>query len=73
MFRYIFGGPTVDRDIPMAEEEAVAQALNPELNRLSHTLFRRPEKFKIGEDFDLFVKKSELYFEAVELKHGAIA
>ena len=30
-------------------------------------LFRRPDKFKIGEDFDLFVKKCNLYFEAVEL------
>ncbi len=24
-------------------------------------------KFKIGDDFDLFIRKSELYFEAVEL------
>ena len=26
-----------------------------------------PDKFKIGDDFDLFIKKLELYFEAVEL------
>ena len=37
----------------MAEEEVVGQALNPELNKLLHTLFWRPEKFKIGEDFNL--------------------
>ena len=43
-----------------------AQVL-PEQNR-SLSLFRRPEKYKIGDDFDLFVKKSNLYFEAVELK-----
>ena len=30
-------------------------------------MFRRSDKFKIGDDFDLFIKKSELYFEAVEL------
>ena len=49
-----------------------AEAADPPLeqNRLSLTLFRRPEKYNIGEDFDLFVKKSNLYFEAVELKDG---
>ena len=48
------------------------EAADPPLeqNRLSLTLFRRPEKYNIGEDFDLFVKKSNLYFEAVELKDG---
>ena len=30
-------------------------------------MFRRPEKFKIGEDFDLFARKIDLYFEAVEV------
>ena len=49
----------------MAEE--AEQAPNAEGNKLSHSLFRRPEKYKIGDDFDLFVKKLELYFEAVEL------
>ena len=32
-------------------------------------LIRRPDKFKIGDDFDLFVKKCALYFEAVELQN----
>ena len=50
----------------MAEE--AEQAPNADANKLLHSLFRRPEKYKIGDDFDLFVKKSELYFEAVELK-----
>ena len=45
-----------------------AEAPNVEASKLSLTLFRRPEKFKIGEDFDLFIKKSNLYFEAVELE-----
>ena len=49
----------------MAEE--AEQAPNAEGNKLSHSLFRRPEKYKIGDDFDLFVKKLELHFEAVEL------
>ena len=44
------------------------EAPNVEANKLSLTLFRRPEKFKIGEDFNLFIKKSNLYFEAVELE-----
>ena len=44
-----------------------AAQVPPEQNR-SLSLFRRPEKYKIGDDFDLFVKKSNLYFEAVELK-----
>ena len=53
----------------MALEQAEAgEAPNVEQNRLSLTLFRRPDKFKIGEDFDLFIKKSNLYFEAVELE-----
>ena len=38
------------------------------VNKLLLSLFRRPDKFKIGEDFDLFVKKCNLYFEAVELE-----
>ena len=38
------------------------EAADPPLeqNRLSLTLFRRPEKYNVGEDFDLFVKKSNL-------------
>ena len=55
----------------MPDDNAVAgQAAQvpPEQNRSSLTLFRRPEKYKIGDDFDLFTKKSNLYFEAVELK-----
>ena len=52
----------------MAVNPEEAEAPNVEANKLSLTLFRRPEKFKIGENFDLFIKKSNLYFEAVELE-----
>ena len=52
----------------MAVDPDQAEAPNVEANKLSLTLFRRPDKFKIGEDFDIFIKKSNLYFEAVELK-----
>jgi hypothetical protein len=51
----------------MAEENEVVQPGNADGNRLFQSLFRRPDKFKIGDDFDLFIKKLELYFEAVEL------
>ena len=49
-----------------------AEAADPpqEQSRVTLSLFRRPEKYNIGDDFDLFVKKSNLYFEAVELKDG---
>ena len=40
---------------------------DPENIRSSFALFRRPDKYHIGEDFDLFVKKLCLYFEAVEV------
>ena len=50
----------------MAVNPEEAEAPNVESNKLSLTLFRRPEKFKIGKDFDLFIKKSNLYFEVVE-------
>ncbi|CAB4041792.1 Hypothetical predicted protein [Paramuricea clavata] len=52
----------------MAVEPEQAEAPNVETNKLSLSLFRRPDKFKIGEDFDLFIKKCNLYFEAVELE-----
>ena len=32
------------------------------------SIFRRPEKFKLGEDFDLFWRKTLLYYEAIDLK-----
>ena len=53
----------------MALEEQGAPAAVPQADefRLSHSLFRRPDKFRIGEDFGLFVKKLNLYFEAGEL------
>lgn len=47
------------------EDEQPQQAVAPEVNKLSLLLFQRPDKFKIGEDFDLFVKKCNLYFVAV--------
>ena len=53
----------------MPDDNAVAgQAAQvpPEQNRSSLTLFRRPEKYKIGDDLDLFMKKSNLYFEDTE-------
>ncbi|CAB4008034.1 PREDICTED: uncharacterized protein LOC109418593 [Paramuricea clavata] len=51
----------------MAEENEVVQPGNTDGNKLFHSSLRRPDKFKIGDDFDLFIKKLELYFEAVEL------
>ena len=33
--------------------------------KLSLSLFRRPDKYRIGEDFFLFTRKLNLYFEAV--------
>ena len=51
----------------MAEDEQPEQAAAA-VNKLSLSLFRRPDKIKIDEDFDLFVKKCNLYFEAVELE-----
>ena len=48
------------------EDQTVAAASG--LHRLSYSLFRRPDKYMIGEDFVLFVKKFDLYFEAVELQ-----
>ena len=38
-----------------------------ETNRSSFALLRRPDKYHICEDFDLFVKKLCLYFEAVDV------
>ena len=38
-----------------------------ETNRSSLTLFRRPDKYHIGEDFDSFVEKLCFSFEAVDL------
>ncbi len=32
------------------------------------SIFRRPEKFKLGDDFDLFWRKTLLYYEAIDLK-----
>ena len=52
----------------MADDPEQAEAPNVEANELSLPLFQRPEKFKIGEDIELFIKKCNLHFEAVELK-----
>ena len=53
----------------MALEEQGATAAVPQADefRLSHSFFRRPDKFRTGEDFVLFIKKLNLNFEAVEL------
>ena len=50
-----------------AEGAAAAPEAAHEEVRPNFGLFRRPEKFKIGEDFDLFARKIDLYFEAVEV------
>ena len=47
----------------MAVDPDQAEAPNVETNKLSLTLFRRPDKFKTGEDFDIFIKKSNLYLK----------
>ena len=47
---------------------ANAVSVGTDQARLSYFLFRRPDKYRIGEDFNLFVKKLNLYFEAVELE-----
>ena len=47
---------------------ANAVAAGTDQARLSYSLFCRPDTHRIGEDFNLFVKKLNLYFEAVELK-----
>eukprot|EP00794_Sanderia_malayensis_P001183 gene1183-554_t len=50
----------------MPDDNPAVDHENQEQIRSSFALLRRPEKYKIGDDFDLFVK-SNLYFEAVEL------
>jgi hypothetical protein len=50
----------------MANDEVV-QPENADRNKLFHPLFRRSDKFKIGDHFVLFIKKLELYFETVVL------
>ena len=50
----------------MALDEQEATAVPQEQFRLSHSLFRRPDKFRIGKEFALITKKFNLYFEAVE-------
>ena len=47
--------------------EEVAMDGDTEINRSSLTLFRRPDKYHIGEDFDSFVEKLCFSFEAVDL------
>ena len=47
---------------------ANAVAAGTDQTRLSYSLFRRPDKYRIGEDFNLFVKSLNIYFEAVELE-----
>ena len=49
------------------EQLAVAEQ-GQDNSRFSFSIFRRPDRFRIGEDFDLFVKKLSLYFEAIELE-----
>ena len=53
----------------MVLEKQGAAAAVPQADefKLLHSFFRRPDKFRIGEDFVLFIKKLNLYFEAVEL------
>ena len=51
-----------------AGARANAVAVGTDQERSSYSLFRRPDKHRIGEDFNLFVKKLNLYLEAVELE-----
>ena len=48
-------------------EDANPEGPTEEQSRLTFSLFRRPEKYRIGEDFSLFIKKLNLYFEAIGL------
>ena len=55
----------------MALEEGVAPNVEDQNVEERHVnisgLFRRPEKYRIGEDFDLFFRKSVLYFDAIDV------
>ena len=55
----------------MALEEGVAPNVEEQNIEERHVnisgLFCRPEKYRIGEDFDLFFRKSVLYFDAIDL------
>ncbi len=48
----------------MAEEEERTEDRNKGL----YSIIRRPEKYRIGEDFDLFLCRISLYIEAIDLK-----
>ena len=48
------------------EPEAAGQQQERATNLQS--IFRRPEKFQLGDDFDLFWRKTLLYYEAIDLK-----
>ena len=56
-------------------EDANPEGPLEEQSRFTFSLFRRPEKYRSGEDFSLFIKKLHLYFEAIGLtdnKHNRI-
>ena len=52
----------------VGQEQVAVAGQGHDNSRFTFSIFRRPDKFKIGEDFDLFVKKLSLYFEAIELE-----
>ena len=52
----------------MHEEAAGGKGLQQERVGNIQSIFRRPDKFKLGDDFDLFWRKTILYFEAIDLK-----
>ena len=52
----------------MHEEAAGGEGLQQERVGNIQSIFRRPDKFKLGDDFDLFWRKTILYFEAIDLK-----
>ena len=52
----------------MHEEAAEGEGLQQERVGNIQSIFRRPDKFKLGDDFDLFWRKTILYFEAIDLK-----
>ena len=75
-----FGGPTeinvclqfvsLRLSRTMQDEAAGGEGLQQGRVANIQSIFRRPDKFKLGDDFDLFWKKTILYFEAIDLQDG---
>ena len=75
-----FGGPTeinvclqlvsLRLSRTMQDEAAGGEGLQQGRVANIQSIFRRPDKFKLGDNFDLFWKKTILYFEAIDLQYG---